>query len=106
MFLIVFHNVAYREADIERRDEENYTPLLLASVFGRAPTVDLLIQKEADITAVDKNDKTAIFLAAEENQMSALEVHLYHSHFYFFRKKWAYYVINKGLTSFVVFSAV
>ena len=64
----------YREADIERRDEENYTPLLLASVYGRAPTVDLLIQKEADIAAVDKNDKTAIFLAAEENQLNALEV--------------------------------
>lgn len=63
-----------READIERRDEENYTPLLLASVYGKAATVDLLIQKEADITAVDKNDKTAVFLAAEENQLSALEV--------------------------------
>lgn len=68
-------SVLHREADIERRDEENYTPLLLASVYGRAPTVELLIQKEADITAVDKNDKTAIFLAAEENQMSALQVY-------------------------------
>jgi ankyrin repeat protein len=66
--------MCYREADIECRDEENFTPLLLASVYGRAVTVDLLIQKGADVTAVDKNDKTAIFLAAEQNQLSALEV--------------------------------
>lgn len=74
MSIYYIRNTGFREADIERRDEENYTPLLLASVYGHAPTVDLLIQKEADITAVDKNDKTAIFLAAEENQLTALEV--------------------------------
>ena len=66
--------MCYREADIERKDEENYTSLLLASVYGHAATVDLLIQKGADTSAVDKNDKTAIFLASEENQLSCLEV--------------------------------
>ena len=77
MTILKLHlKTCYREADIERRDEENYTSLLLASVYGHAATVDLLIQKGADTSAVDKNDKTAIFLAAEENQLSCLEVGL------------------------------
>ena len=66
----------FREADIERKEFDNYTPLLLASVYGHPATVDLLIQKGADTAAIDKNDKTAIFLACEENQLSCLEVRI------------------------------
>ena len=63
-----------RGARINRRDKDNYTPLLLAATYGHVQTVELLLQKGADYTAVDKYDKTAIYLAAEENKLAVLEV--------------------------------
>ena len=63
-----------RGARINRCDKDNYTPLLLAATYGHVPTVELLLQKGADYTAVDKYDKTAIYLAAEENKLAVLEV--------------------------------
>ncbi|KAH9498508.1 hypothetical protein Btru_006829 [Bulinus truncatus] len=57
---------------INKRDKDNYTPLLLAAFYGNVETVDLLLRKGADYTAVDKYDKTAIFLAAEKNHLNVL----------------------------------
>ena len=65
-----------RGARINRRDKDNYTPLLLAATYGNVDTVEMLLQKGADYTAVDKYDKTAIFMAAEENKYKVLEVNL------------------------------
>lgn len=61
-------------SDIEAKDRDNFTPLLLAACYGHAKTVELLLQRGADSTVEDKNDKTAVFLAAEENKQEALEV--------------------------------
>ena len=70
-------NIFYtRGAHINRRDKDNYTPLLLAATYGNVDTVEMLLQKGADYTAVDKYDKTAIFMAAEENKYKVLEVNL------------------------------
>lgn len=61
-------------SNIEDKDRDNFTPLLLAAVYGHAKTVELLLERGADTSAEDKNDKTAVFLAAEENKLEALEV--------------------------------
>lgn len=65
----------FRGAQVNRKDKDNYTPLLIASVKGNAETIDILLGMGADITICDKNDKTAIYLAAEENKIQALQVH-------------------------------
>ena len=70
-------NRLVRGARINRRDKDNYTPLLLAATYGHPNTVELLLHKGADFTAVDKYDKTAIYLAAEENKLTVLEVVLF-----------------------------
>ena len=63
-----------RKAPLEKKDKDNYTPLLMAAYTGNADIVDLLLRKGADYEAVDKNDKTAIYLAAEEDKADALKV--------------------------------
>ena len=61
-------------SDIEAKDRDNFTPLLLAASYGHANIVQLLLERGADATVEDKNDKTAVFLAAEEDKLEALEV--------------------------------
>lgn len=61
-------------ANIECKDRDNFTPLLLAASYGHAKTVELLLQRGANPDVEDKNDKTAVFLAAEENKLEVLEV--------------------------------
>ena len=61
-------------ADIEWRDKDDFTPLLIAACYGHQKAFELLINKGADITVKDKNDRTAIHLAAEENKLQALQV--------------------------------
>lgn len=59
---------------MEYRDKDGYTPLLIAATYGHADTVHLLLRKGADFEAVEKNDKTAIYLACEEDKPEALAV--------------------------------
>ena len=63
-----------RGAKIEAKDKDNFTPLLLAASAGHSSTIEILLTKKADITAMDKYEKTAIFWAAEENKPEALNV--------------------------------
>ena len=64
----------FRGADIEVKDRDNFTPLLLAACYGHAKAVELLISSGADILAEDKNERTALFLAAEEDRLEVLKV--------------------------------
>lgn len=64
----------FRKAPLEKRDRDNYTPLLMAAYSGHAESLDALLKKGADYEAVDKNDKTAVYLAAEEDKLDALKV--------------------------------
>jgi len=59
---------------LERRDKDNFTPLLMAATYGHADTIDLLLKKRADYEAVEKNEKTAIYLCSEEDNLEALKV--------------------------------
>ena len=63
-----------RGARINRRDKDNFSPLLIAASNGHAATIKTLLQKGARLYDVDKNDKTALFWAAEEDNVEALEV--------------------------------
>lgn len=70
MKFIYFH----RGADIECLDKDNYTPLLIAASSGHTAIVQLLLQKGANLKAKNTHDKTAIYLAAEENSIDTLRV--------------------------------
>ena len=64
----------FRGARINRHDKDNFSPLLIAASNGHAATIKTLLQKGARLYDVDKNDKTALFWAAEEDNVEALEV--------------------------------
>jgi ankyrin repeat protein len=51
-------------ADVHARDENNSTPLHLASSCGRANAMQLLIQHGADVAALDNNDSTPSHLVS------------------------------------------
>ena len=55
-------------------DKDNFTPLLVAASEGHTHVVTLLLEKGANLKAKERHDKTAIFLAAEENRVDTLKV--------------------------------
>ncbi|XP_071138004.1 transient receptor potential cation channel subfamily A member 1 homolog isoform X4 [Mytilus edulis] len=57
---------------IEYRDKDGFSPLLIAATYGHAETIHQLLRKGADYEAVEKNDKTAVYLACEEDKPEAL----------------------------------
>ena len=63
-----------RGADIECLDKDNYTPLLIAASRGHTTVVELLLKRHAKLRVHNTQDRTAIFLAAEENSISTLRV--------------------------------
>ena len=69
-----FKNLCFRGANIESRDKDNYTPLLVAVAQGNKEATDALLRRDANIRVMDSSDKTAIYIAAEENCLDILEV--------------------------------
>jgi ankyrin repeat protein len=64
----------FRGANIESRDKDNYTPLLVAVAQGNKEATDALLKRDANIRVMDSSDKTAIYIAAEENCLDILDV--------------------------------
>ena len=64
----------YRGADIESRNKENLTPLLMAAAEGHTQLVKILLENGASMKSTDIYEKTAIFTAAEENNVDTLKV--------------------------------
>ena len=64
----------YRGADIESRNKENLTPLLMAAAEGHTQLVKILLKNGASMKLTDIYEKTAIFTAAEENNVDTLKV--------------------------------
>jgi serine protease inhibitor len=62
---------------LEYRDKDGYTALLIAATYGHADTIHSLLGRGADYEAVEKNDKTAVYLACEEDNAEALSVSIY-----------------------------
>ena len=46
----------------------------MAAKCGHVEMVELLLKSSADISAVNKYDRTTIFLAAEENKLAIMKV--------------------------------
>ena len=63
-----------RGARIDKHDKDNFTPLLIAACNGHADTIHTLLDLGARIEDVDKNDKSALYWAAEEDNVVALKV--------------------------------
>lgn len=53
---------------------DSFTPLLLAASCGHAEAIQTLLDNGADVEAVDKDDKTAVFWCAQQGSVEALEV--------------------------------
>ena len=51
-------------AQVNTRDEEGRTPLMEAAGYGRLTTVRVLLDKDADLEAIDDYGNTALLLAA------------------------------------------
>jgi ankyrin repeat protein len=66
----------FRSANVNSRNKDGLTPLLKAARKGHMKTVKILLDKRADVRATDKNEKSAIFLAAAEDNLDTLQVRI------------------------------
>ena len=48
----------------------------MAANYGHTETITCLLRLKANVTAMDKNDKSVIYQCAEENRQDALKVGL------------------------------
>lgn len=80
MFLFLFlclyfiFCVCFRKVFLEKRDRDNYTSLLMVAYSGYVEFLDVLLKKGVDYEVVDKNDKTVVYLAVEEDKLDVLKV--------------------------------
>ena len=61
-------------ADIDALDNDSYTPLLVAAAHGQTDAMKLLIERGAPIDDLDKDGKSVVFIASEENHQEVLKV--------------------------------
>ena len=66
-----------RKADINQKDQDKlnpgYTALITAATRGDLEMVELLVNQDADVTAGDRNGKTALMLAEQRGFSSVAE---------------------------------
>ena len=72
-----FNNIFYSGADVELKDNDYMTPLMIACRFGHYESIMCLLEHGADVTETDKDDKTCLMWAAEENRADSITVSLY-----------------------------
>ena len=63
--------------DIDVDDQDNTTPLMMAAYNGNAEavsTVEVLLDHNADLSALDSSEKSAIYWAAQENAFEVLKL--------------------------------
>ena len=66
--------LSFRGGNINKHDKDGFSPLLIAACNGHAQTVKTLLNKGADILDTDKNDKSALYWAAEEDNVEVMKV--------------------------------
>ena len=79
MLLLV---IAYSRANKEALDVKSLTPLLTAVSWSKLEAVKCLFELEVQITAIDKDGKSGVFLAAKLNELPILKVLLFSVHMY------------------------
>ena len=67
-----------RKADIEAQDADSYTPLLTAVAYGKTRAMEVLLEQGATMDVIDRDGKSIVFIAAEENHEDILEVSQLH----------------------------
>ncbi len=72
--LVEFEKASSRFANLDIRNEDNSTPLMLASAAGKTPIVKFLTTKKADVEAVDNKRNTALCLAAENGREDVVKI--------------------------------
>ena len=68
---------SFRGAEIEAQDVNLSTPLLVAAAHGQVEAIKLLICRKADIDALDKNRRSAVFIACQQKRAPVLQVHVH-----------------------------
>ena len=61
-------------AGLEQQDRDSRTSLLVAAHRGHHQALQRLIQLGADTTALDREDRSAMYWAADRNNVAALQV--------------------------------
>ena len=64
----------YRGARLEKADKDNFTALLIAASSGHVQSLKTLIKLGGNVMVTDKNERTALHWAAEENQPEIMKV--------------------------------
>lgn len=64
----------FRGANKEKRDKDGLTPLLSAAYCGSKDGIAMLLQNDVKAGAVDKDEKTAMHLATDENSDESLSL--------------------------------
>ena len=59
---------------MEKADKDNFTSLLIAASNGHVAALKMLIKLGANILVTDKNERTALHWAAQENQPEIIKV--------------------------------
>ena len=55
-------------------DINSYTPILTAAFHGHTKALLVLQERGAKVDVLDKNEKSVLFIAAENNHLETLEV--------------------------------
>ena len=63
-----------RKADIESQDVNSYTPLLTAVAQGQKVSMEVLLERDAVADVFDRDGKSIVYLAAQNNHEAILEV--------------------------------
>ena len=61
-------------AKIEKKDKDNFTPLLLAAAEGNSESVEVLLKNGANINVVEREDKSVLYWAAAQNHEQTVSV--------------------------------
>ena len=72
--MLFLFNIAFSGADVEVKNVDGLTPLMIACRYGHIETIMYLLEHGADVTETDKEDKTCLMWAVEENRIEAIMV--------------------------------
>ena len=64
----------FRGADLECQDINSYTALLTAVSYGQLKAMNKLLEQGASPDEVDREGKSIVFIAAENNRSEILKV--------------------------------
>ena len=73
MFVIILKLLLEKRADIDVKNDDGQTPLIVAVTKGELEIVRLLIKKGANVNAVDDDGKTALRYASGSEMRNILK---------------------------------